>query len=85
MFPQTWNAEEIFRIFVHRHPDDDTTNFPDCPLDPGTGLRFSGDTVTIDPVAAALLPMIPVANGLNSGFAAYQGLSYDSHYLARRG
>lgn len=50
----------------------DKVNFPDCPLDPGTGLRFAGDTVPVDPVAAALLPMIPQANTTNGGFPAYQ-------------
>jgi hypothetical protein len=50
----------------------DSTNFPDCPVDPATSLRFPNDTVTIDPVATALLPMIPTANTTNSGFPAYQ-------------
>ena len=50
----------------------DSTNFPDCPVDPSTGKRFPGDTVTIDPVGQTLLPLIPKATpGLtNNGFPA---------------
>jgi carboxypeptidase family protein/TonB-dependent receptor-like protein len=50
----------------------DSTNFADCPVDPSTGKRFPGDTVTIDPVGQALLPLIPKATaGLtNNGFPA---------------
>jgi hypothetical protein len=45
---------------------------PDCPINTATGLRFPGDTVTIDPVGQALLALIPKATpGLtNNGFPA---------------
>ena len=44
----------------------------DCPINPATGSRFPGDTVTIDPVGQALLAHIPKATpGLtNNGFPA---------------
>jgi hypothetical protein len=44
----------------------------DCPINPATGLRYPGDTVTIDPVGQALLSLIPAASpGLsNNGFPA---------------
>ena len=50
----------------------DSTNFPDCPVDPTTGKRFPGDAVTIDSVGQALLPLIPSATpGItNNGFPA---------------
>jgi len=50
----------------------DPTNFPDCPINPSTGLRFPGDTVAINTVGSALLPLIPSASpGLtNNGFPA---------------
>jgi hypothetical protein len=46
----------------------DPANFPDCPVDPGTGQRFPGDTVTIDQVnAPALEAEIPApTTGLNT-------------------
>jgi hypothetical protein len=48
----------------------------DCPVQPlgfpDPGQPFPGDIVTVDPVAQALLPMIPVANTTNGGFPAYQ-------------
>jgi hypothetical protein len=50
----------------------DSANFPDCPIDPATSLRFPSDTVTVDPVATALLAMLPSANTTNGGFPAYQ-------------
>ncbi|MBI1739585.1 MAG: carboxypeptidase regulatory-like domain-containing protein, partial [Candidatus Koribacter versatilis] len=55
---------------------------PDCPASgPGpnngnfgvpTYAGFANNQVTIDPVAAALLPMIPQANTTNGGYPAYQ-------------
>src|SRR5215467_14301684 len=44
----------------------------DCPINPVTGARYLGDTVPIDPVASALLSLIPSASpGLtNNGFPA---------------
>lgn len=50
----------------------DTTNFPDCPIDPSTGSRFPNDTLTsIDPNAQFFLAVIPQANGTNGGFPSY--------------
>ena len=50
----------------------DKKNFPDCPVNPATGLRFPGDTVTIGAVGQGLLSLIPKAEaGLtNNGFPA---------------
>jgi hypothetical protein len=50
----------------------DKKNFPDCPVNPATGLRFAGDTVTIDPVGQGLLSLIPKAEAglFNNGFPA---------------
>lgn len=47
-------------------------SFQDCPTDPTTaGLRFPGDTVTVDPNASAILAMLPSANTTNAGYPAY--------------
>ena len=52
-------------------PDDPMAN---CPTDPRTGLPFDGSLgpLPIDPVAAALLPMIPQANAVNENYPAYR-------------
>lgn len=50
---------------------DFTGSFQDCPIDPTTEARFPGDTVTVDPVAAAVLAMLPNANTTNGGYPAY--------------
>src|SRR5713226_6269148 len=53
---------------------DPTNGTADCPTDPRTGLPFDGSLgpLPVDPVATALLPMIPNANTTNSGYPAYQ-------------
>ncbi len=51
----------------------DPVNFPDCPIDPATQLRFPGDTLTnISPDAQFFLPLIPAANATNGGFPSTQ-------------
>ena len=48
--------------------------FNDCPIDPSTGLRFPGDTITPTPTGTALLALIPHAiPGLTfGGFPAFR-------------
>jgi hypothetical protein len=48
-----------------------TSPFADCPIDPSTGQRFPNDTVSVDPAAAALLPLIPVGTLDAPGASAY--------------
>jgi hypothetical protein len=48
----------------------DTVNFPDCPINAATGLRFASDSVTSTATGTALLALIPHANTTNSGFPA---------------
>jgi hypothetical protein len=49
----------------------DSTNFPDCPVNPATGQRFAGDSVTPTAVGTALLALIPSANNTLGGFPAF--------------
>lgn len=37
----------------------DTANFPDCPVNPGTGAYYPNNTVAIDPNAQAIMALIP--------------------------
>ena len=48
----------------------DPKNFPDCPINPATSLRFVNDTVPISPVGQSLLALIPHANTTNGAFPA---------------
>ena len=48
----------------------DTTNFPDCPVDPNTGNYFANNTVTVDPNAQFLLALIPSPNNGTFGYQA---------------
>ena len=51
----------------------DADEFPDCPVNPATGLRFANDTLTgIDPNSQFLLAILPQANGTNGGFPSFQ-------------
>ncbi len=43
----------------------------DCPIDPATGTRFPGDTITPTAVGSALLALIPSANTTSGGFPAF--------------
>ncbi len=54
----------------------DKTNFPDCPVNPGTGAYFSNNQVPIDPNGAALLALIPQSN------TTVAGASYPFFYNA---
>ncbi|HET9086418.1 MAG TPA: TonB-dependent receptor [Acidobacteriaceae bacterium] len=51
----------------------DSKAFPDCPVNPATGVYFPGNKVPVRPNAAALLRILPVANfgsGATSTFLA---------------
>lgn len=50
-----------------------TTNFPNCPVNPATGGYFTNNTVPVTPQAQTLLTLLPPANsgsGSNSFFVA---------------
>jgi hypothetical protein len=50
----------------------DTTTFPDCPTQVGSGgVAFPNNQVPLDSNAQYFLPMIPKANGTANGFPAY--------------
>ena len=75
------NGVEFARVADDSLPSGFAIN-PDCPASgagPNNGnynvptfSGFANNQVTIDPVAAALLPLIPGANTTNGGFPAYQ-------------
>jgi hypothetical protein len=79
---QEWRREREPSNFLHNVPSDAeragdfsglcAVSLGDCPIDPNTSSRFPGDQVPVDPVAQALLPMIPNANTVDAGFPAYQ-------------
>jgi Carboxypeptidase regulatory-like domain/TonB-dependent Receptor Plug Domain len=48
----------------------DTTDFPDCPVNPKTGAYFPNNTVPIDPNAKAILALLPQPN-VGSGTSSY--------------
>jgi len=78
---EEWRRELAPKTFLHNVPSDAERNgdFSDlCPdiYDPTNGFNdcpsvANPAAVTIDPVAQALLPMIPLANGINGGYPAY--------------
>jgi len=84
---QEWRRESNPTTFLHNVPSDAerggdfsglcAASPGDCPVQPdlpgfsNPGQPFPGNIVPIDPVAAALLPMIPNANTTNAGFPAY--------------
>ena len=78
---EEWRREIEPKTFLHNVPSDAERNgdFSDlCPdiYDPTNGVNDCPNVanpaaVTIDPVAQALLPMIPHANGINGGYPAY--------------
>jgi hypothetical protein len=45
----------------------DTTDFPNCPVNPNTNAYYPGNKVPVTPQAQTLLPLIPAAN-TSSGF-----------------
>ena len=85
---QEWRRERNPQTFLHNVPSDaeragdfsdlcpdpNTEDNSSCPVDPRTGEFFDGSLgpLPIDPVGAALLPMIPLANTDNGGYPAYQ-------------
>ena len=52
-------------------PNPVSGSFDDCPHDPNTGLPFPGNQITVDPAAAAILPLIPVGTLDQPGASAY--------------
>lgn len=50
----------------------DSTDYPNCPVDPNTGLYFANNQVPVDPNAAALLVLIPQANSGSGASSFYQ-------------
>ncbi len=52
-------------------PNQTTGSFADCPVNPATGLFFPNNQVPVNAAGAALLPLIPVANGGVPGAAVY--------------
>ncbi|MGH9495530.1 MAG: carboxypeptidase regulatory-like domain-containing protein [Candidatus Sulfotelmatobacter sp.] len=54
-------------------PNPNSGTFDDCPIDPRTGSLFDGSMgpLTVDPVAAALLPLIPVGTIDQPGASSY--------------
>lgn len=49
----------------------DTTDFPNCPVNPATGAYYPNNQVAIDPNGQALLALIPAANSLVDGAPYY--------------
>jgi hypothetical protein len=47
------------------------SSMADCPLDPATGLPFTGNKITVTPQAQALLPLIPQGTADSPGNAIY--------------
>jgi hypothetical protein len=52
-------------------PNPASGSFSDCPIDPSTGTYFVNNQVTVDPAAAAILPLIPVGTLDEPGASAY--------------
>ena len=52
-------------------PNPQSGSMADCPIDPATGNPFPGNQVPVDPVGAALVPMIPVATNDVRGAASF--------------
>ena len=50
----------------------DTTNYPDCPVNPATGAYFAGNQLALDPNAAALLTILPTANSGSGSQSIFQ-------------
>jgi hypothetical protein len=80
---QEWRRERVPATFNVAVPysAERTGNFndvcpgPDCPHDPNTGLPFANNQVPVDPVGAALLPLIPVATADVPGSAIFNSNS----------
>ena len=76
---QEWRRERVPATFntVVPYSAERTGNFndlcpgSDCPVNPATGLPFPGNQITVDPAAAALLPLIPVGTLDVPGASAY--------------
>jgi len=51
-----------------------TSGFPDCPVNPKTGVYFPNNTVPVDPNAQDLLALLPAANQPNNYYNAAPAL-----------
>ena len=71
---EEWRRERNPTTFLHNVPSDAERNGDFSDLCPGADCPNVPDftAVPIDPVAAALLPLIPQANTINAGFPAYR-------------
>ncbi len=52
----------------------DTTNFPDCPVNPATGSYYPNNTVPVDQNAKDLLTLVPLPNQPNNYYNASPAL-----------
>jgi hypothetical protein len=57
----------------------DTTNYPDCPVNPITGSYYPNNTVPVDPNAKDLLALLPAANLPNNYYSASPALPTHWH------
>jgi len=57
----------------------DTTNFPDCPVNPATGSYYPNNTVPVDHNAKDLLALLPAANLPNNYYSASPALPTHWH------
>jgi len=57
----------------------DTTNFPDCPVNPATGSYYPSNTVPVDNNAKDLLALLPTANLPNNYYSAAPALPTHWH------
>ena len=61
----------------------DPANFPDCPVDPGTGQRFPANIVPVD-TRSTRPRWRPKFRNLRQGRNTWNGCSHPAHQLARR-
>src|SRR5271157_1867809 len=57
--------------FTDLCPNPQSGSSADCPIDPTTGTNFVDNQVTVDPAAAALLPLIPLPTTDTPGAAVF--------------
>jgi len=74
--PNPWNVPVPYSAertgdFTDVCPNPQSGSFVDCPIDPTTGTYFVNNQVPVDPVATALLPMIPLGTSDTPGGAIF--------------
>ena len=57
----------------------DTTDFPDCPVNPATGNYYPNNTVPVDPNAKAMMVLLPQANLPNNYYSSSPALPTHWH------